>query len=221
MIQRKTISDKLQELCSLFKHSLVETDIKAYFLIINDRNWTQWEWETAVDKCKAECTYFPRPAEILERWEKDPAKIVEPEFVPMEHSREDDAEIEDMIKRKIKCPKLQEKCRNIVFRKPATGQAFERKINCQICEDRGSVEIYHPHTCHKAKAGTLEPFEIRTCMISCVCPSAPIGRTYDKLRMPRVRAIGPIEAVEEVTSFYGKSTHNDFDDWAPTSGVAR
>ena len=221
MVDRETIERCLRELASIFKpigkiaHLLAETDIKAYFLIINDRNWTEWEWENAVDKCKADCDYFPRPVDILDRWEKDPAKIVEPEFVPMEHSREGDAEIEDMIKQKIKCPKARDTCRRYVFQKPAKGNAFQKKINCQICKDMGSVEVYHPATCHKAKAGTLETYEVRTCMISCKCPAAPIGRTYDKLLMPRVRAICPDAAVDEVTKFYGVSPKNDFADWSP------
>ena len=222
MLEREIIHRGLNKLGKIFNKDISGDDVQIIYEILNSKDWTEWEFETAVEACVIECKFFPRPAELLERWQKDPAKISDPEFVPFQRTESDDQEIEDLIESSITNQHLKDVCRRIVFRTPAA--TYEPRIYCQTCDDKGLIEVYHPHTCHKAKARKLDVPSIRTVTVSCHCDRGPITsesssrkpmRLFDKAKMPRVTEIAPTLQLAEVTAFYDKSVANDFADWSP------
>ena len=222
MITKDDVCRNLNSLAQTFNKKLSAHDIQLIFEIFNDKNWTLWEFETACHKCAVELEWFPKPVHILERWEIDPGKIVNPEFVQLPRTVEDDKEIEELIARRITNQHLKDVCGRIVFREPP--HPYSQRIYCQTCEDKGLIEVYHPRTCQKAKARKLSIKDIRTVTVSCHCDRGPITSessnrrpmmVFEKNRMPAVREIEPELQLAEVGEFYAAAPDHDFADWSP------
>jgi len=239
-MQYEDFEKQLTKVAIAFNRELSPELVVIYFEQFS--GWTDKQFRNAVNRCIQDDERFPTVSMIKRRWrpregnEKPPqafpkletnVKVTRNKSLEEKINDMDSGEVRQLVYDWSKSDKIAKDMQRRFEAKeqlavdlvkdlvsPTWNELNEKTVGCQLCQDRGYVEVYQAMTVRLAKAGVLSEQSIHTEIVCCNCDKSiydpmnenqkPIGRY--KTTMVVVKEVIPRDQLLEVIDGVGKES---------------